>query len=118
MPEVTPGAPATPATGQTTASTVVDGAAKPLELSHTFTDFEDKERTATYHFRRPSRPQINRAQSGMRKNTMLALRALCLDCVVPDEKDKITADMDEFDGLAGTFGTEILTRVGFGELGK
>ncbi|MFU2209542.1 hypothetical protein [Solidesulfovibrio sp. C21] len=43
---------------------------KALELSHSFTDFEDKERSATYHFRRPTRPQISRSQSAMRKDAM------------------------------------------------
>ena len=49
---------------------------------------------------------------------MLALRTLCLDCVVTDEKERLKADLDAYDGLGSTFGNEILGRVGFGELGK
>jgi len=91
---------------------------KGLELTHAFTDFEDVERTVTYHFRRPMRPQISRAVSGIRKDAMAALRTLCLDCVVEPEKDKLKADLDQYDGLGSTFGNEILGRCGFGELGK
>jgi len=115
-----------PAAGQTTATasqtttgaTTGDGAPQPLELSHTFTDFADKERTVTYHFRRPSRSQISRTVDGIRKNAMNSLRTLCLDCVVAEEKDRLKADFDAYDGLGSTFGNEILGRMGFGELGK
>lgn len=99
-------------------SMAVEGTAQPLELEHTFTDFESIERTMVYHFRKPSRPQISRAQNSMRKDSLSALRTLCLDVVVPDEKERIKADFAKYEGLASTFGTEILLRVGFGELGK
>ncbi len=127
MPDVTTPNPTTtnPATVQTApqapaAAPVAaeDGKHKPLELSHTFTDFEDVERTVTCRFRRPLRPQISRAVAGIRKDAMAALRALCLDCVVAEEKEKLKADLDQYDGLGSTFGSEILGRVGFGELGK
>jgi hypothetical protein len=109
----------TPGTQPTAAgSLAVEGTAKALELTHTFTDFEETERTISYHFRRPMRPQISRAVSGIRKDAMLALRTLCLDCVVTDEKERLKADLDAYDGLGSTFGNEILGRVGFGELGK
>ncbi len=103
---------------QAAANVTAEGAAAGLELSHTFTDFEDQERTVTYHFKRPSRPQISRAVSGMRKDAMASLRTLCLDCAVAGEKDSLKADLDRFDGLGSTFGNEILGRMGFGELGK
>jgi len=106
------------ATASGSSQAAVAGTAKPLELTHTFTDFDDVERTATYHFRRPSRQQISRAQSAMRKDAMVALRTLCLDCVVAEERDTLKAELEKFDGLSGTFGNEILGRVGFGELGK
>jgi len=109
---------ATTATPSTATTATSNDTVKALELSHSFTDFEDKERSATYHFRRPTRPQISRSQSAMRKDAMAALRTLCLDCVVAEEKDKLKADLEEYEGLAGTFGNEILGRVGFGELGK
>ncbi len=107
-----------PTTASTTATSTGDDVAKPLELEHTFTDFDDVEQTVAYHFRKPSRPQISRAQNSMRKDPMNGLRMLCLDCVVAEEKSKLKADLDKYDGLAGTFGNEILGRVGFGDLGK
>lgn len=109
-------APAAPA-ATTTAPTTVDGAVT-LELSHTFADFTDTERTVTCHFRRPSRHQISRAQSGMRKDALQAMGTLCLDCVVPEEREHLKIVLAEYPGLAGSFGNEILARVGFGELGK
>lgn len=108
--------PVTPAS--TAGSLAVEGTAKPLELTHNFADFEDVERTITYHFRRPMRPQLSRAVAGVRKDAIAALRTLCLDCIVPDEKERLKADLEQYDGLGSTFGNEILARVGFGELGK
>lgn len=119
MPEIT-----STATTQTTAatttstSTTKEDAVLPLELEHTFTDFEDVEHTETHHFRRPMRAQISRAVAGINKRPMDALRTLCLDCVVATERDKLKANLDKYEGLASTFGNEILARCGFGELGK
>lgn len=117
MPEITSTA-TTQTTAATTATSTGDDVAKPLELGHTFTDFEDVEHTETHHFRRPMRAQISRAVAGINKRPMDALRTLCLDCVVAAEKDKLKANLDKYEGLASTFGNEILARCGFGELGK
>jgi len=109
-----------PTTSQAVESSTAttDGTVKPLELTHRFTDFEDVEHSETYHFRRPMRAQLSRAVAGINKRPMDALRTLCLDCVVPGEKDKLKTALDAYDGLGSTFGNEILGRVGFGELGK
>ncbi len=97
---------------------ITTSTAKSLELSHSFQDFDDTDKVVTYHFNRPLRPQISRAVSGIRKDALASLRTLCLDCVVPAEKDSLKSDLDKYDGLGSTFGNEILGRVGFGELGK
>lgn len=113
----------TPAAAQVGATAKAETAGQPaeakgLELTHTFTDFDDVERTVSYRFRRPTRPQVTRAQSSMRKDVMAALRTLCLDCVVSEQREALRSDLEDYVGLAGTFGNEILGRCGFGELGK
>lgn len=73
-------------------------------------DTEEKE--FSYYFKRPSVPSYDRyiksaAQAGITKSS----KVFMLDAVVDEDKDRLTADMEENPGIAITIGnklTEIL----------
>lgn len=83
-----------------------------------FEDFGESEITRTYRFTKPTKPKIQRCQKDMVKSPDRAYRALVIDCVHPDDRADLRADIEEYPGLPATFGNEILRRSGFDSLGK
>lgn len=81
---------------------------------------DDSEKELAYHFKRPSVPSYDRyiksaSQIGLTK----ASKAFMLDAVVDEERERLTADMEEYPGVALTIGnklTEILGLTGTANL--
>jgi len=89
-------------------------------FEHTFQDrFKGEDVTYSFNFARPSRPQMDRVQKMMLKKKLApAMKALCLDTIHPDDKASFLEALEEYTGLAGTFGDAILDSCGFGQLGN
>ena len=74
---------------------------------------DESEQTFSYFFKRPSVPSYDRyiktaAKIGMTK----ASKAFMLDAVVDEDKDRLTADMEEFPGVAITIGNKLTELLG------
>lgn len=74
---------------------------------------DENDQTFSYHFKRPSVPSYDRyiktaAKIGMTK----ASKAFMLDAVVDEDKDRLTADMEEFPGVAITIGNKLTELLG------
>jgi len=89
-----------------------------IKLAAEFEDFEEEEVRREYRFCNPGKMKIQRCQKEMMKAPEKAFTTLALDCIHPDERDALRADMEQYPGLATTFGNEILRRTGFDSLGK
>ncbi len=90
------------------------------EFNYDFFDkFQDKDVSFTFRFAKPIRSQIDRAQKGLTKRkTDQAMRQLCLDVIHEEDKQSFKDSIEEYPGLAGTFGEAILLSCGFGQLGN
>lgn len=91
---------------------------KYIPFTAEFEDFEGNEVRREYRFCNPGKAKIQRCQKEMMKDASKAFRTLTLDCVHPDERETLIADIDLYPGLPTTFGNEILRRTGFDSLGK
>jgi len=90
-----------------------------MELKHEFFDrFKDKDVSFKFHFKRPSTPQVNRVQKTVLKNAGQAFRNLIMETVNPEEKDQLKTALDDYSGLASTFGGALMGSCGFGDLGN
>ncbi|WP_338669774.1 hypothetical protein [Pseudodesulfovibrio methanolicus] len=90
-----------------------------VELKHEFFDrFKDKDVSFKFHFKRPSTPQVNRVQKTVLKNAGQAFRNLIVETIQPEEKDRLKTALDEYSGLASTFGGALMGSCGFGDLGN
>lgn len=74
-------------------------------------DEETKE--FSYYFKRPSVPSYDRyiktaSQVGMTK----ASKAFMLDAVIDEDKERLTADMEEYPGVALTVGSKLTELLG------
>ncbi len=90
------------------------------ELTHTWTDIfdDDKEKTASFRFCRPSGTQIKRLQSGAVKNASAASYQLLLDTVHPDDKERFIKEQEQYPALVTTFSGVILKSCGLADLGN
>jgi len=94
-------------------------ATKYVELKHEFFDrFKDKDVIFIFHFKRPSTPQVNRVQKSVLKNAGQAFRNLIMETVQPEEKEQLKTALDDYSGLASTFGGALMGSCGFGDLGN
>lgn len=91
-----------------------------VRLEHSFVDkFKGPDEVAlSFRFRRPTSQQAERAQKMLLKKTGLAFRTLCLECVSPEEKSRLSEALEEYPGLATTFGGALLSSIGYGDLGN
>jgi len=90
-----------------------------VELNHEFFDrFEDKDVNFKFHFKRPGTPQVNRVQKTALKNAGQAFRNLIMETINPDEKSDLKTALDDYPGLASTFGGALMASCGFGDLGN
>jgi len=90
-----------------------------VTFEHTFFDkFQGEDVSFSFLFKRPTQPQVERAQKTMMKKPGMALGNLVLDVVHPDRREELRRACDTYPGLASALGNAILTSVGFGELGN
>lgn len=90
-----------------------------IPLEYTFNDrFEDEEVTIKHHFKKPTRPQVSRAQKGANKDAMKSFGNFVTEIVHPGEKEALAANIKKYPGLAATFGNAIMGAVGVGDLGN
>lgn len=73
---------------------------------------DDHEKEFSYHFKRPSVPSYDRyVKTAAKVGITKASKAFMLDAVIDEEREQLTADMEENPGIAITIGnklTEIL----------
>lgn len=74
---------------------------------------DDETKEFSYYFKRPSVPSYDRyiktaSQVGMTK----ASKAFMLDAVVDEDKERLTADMEEYPGVALTVGGKLTELLG------
>lgn len=74
---------------------------------------DDETKEFSYYFKRPSVPSYDRyiktaSQIGMTK----ASKAFMLDAVVDEDKERLTADMEEYPGVALTVGGKLTELLG------
>lgn len=92
---------------------------KYVEVEHSFLDrFEDEDVAFKFRFKKPSTPQANRVQKTALKNAGQAFRNLIMEVVHPDDLSGLKAALDDYPGLASTFGGGLMASIGFGDLGN
>jgi len=90
------------------------------EFSHSFIDeFLDKEVKISARFRKPNRPEVDRFNQAAVKKVETASNNLLLDIVHAEDKERFTADINEYPGVITTVAGVILKSLGLSaELGK
>lgn len=92
---------------------------KYVEVEHSFLDrFKSEDVAFKFRFKRPNTAQANRVQKTAMKNAGQAFRNLITEVVHPDDKSGLKAALDEYPGLASTFGGGLMASCGFGDLGN
>lgn len=74
---------------------------------------DEESKDFSYHFKRPSVPSYDRyiktaSKIGMTK----ASKTFMLDAVVDEDRDRLTADMEEYPGVAITIGNKLTELLG------
>lgn len=88
-------------------------------FEHSWTDrWADTEVSVSYRFAKPSPTHIKRLQSTAARNPAQASRALILDVIHPDDREKFLGDADRYPGLVTTMSTALIKAVGLGDLGN
>lgn len=90
-----------------------NAAYKEIEVNF-FDSFSDKDITYSYRMQRPTPAQYERATStlGSGKKNVSAMRTLCLDCIHPDDRERLVSDVQTYPGLIATLGGRLLTSCG------
>lgn len=87
--------------------------AKYAVFSHSFRDpWAGEDVELTYHFAKPTKPQVKRLQDIAGRNPAQAARNLLLETVKPEEKEDFSAKMDAYPGIATSFSTALIKAVG------
>lgn len=74
---------------------------------------DDERQEFNYHFKRPSVPSYDRYIKTMSKvGATAASKAFLLDAVVEEDRDRLTADMEENPGIALTVGNKLTELLG------
>lgn len=86
---------------------------KVYEVGVTVPVDDDESKEFSYHFKRPSVPSYDRyiktaSKIGMTK----ASKAFMLDAVVDEDRERLTADMEEYPGVAITIGNKLTELLG------
>ena len=102
----------------TAASDKTDNKTEYREFAAEFEDFEGLTVNLTFHFRKPTSVETERAVKEVAKSVARGLKNLCVATVKPEERDELKEAFKKHHGLAATFGNEILERLGFNALGK
>lgn len=77
---------------------------------------DDEEQEFSYYFKRPSVPSYDRyvksvAKAGITK----ASKAFMLDNVIDEDKERLTADMEEYPGVAISIGNKLTDILGLSD---
>ena len=88
------------------------------EFTAEFEDFESRPVNLSFHFRKPTSAETERAVKEVAKSVARGLKNLCMATVKPEEREELKEALAKHHGLAATFGNEILERLGFNALGK
>lgn len=87
-----------------------------VRFTHTFTDHflpeEMSEVSISFHFSKPTEPQIKRLQNTAGRDSSGAARNLLISTVLPDQRDRLKSTLEEYVGLATTFSTALIKSVG------
>ena len=75
----------------------------------------EAEKELSYHFKRPSIPVYDRFVKTMSKiGISKASKTFILDSVVDEDKERLTADMEEYPGISITIGNKLGELLGLG----
>ena len=86
---------------------------KYVAIPLTFRDpWEDVDVELNYRFAKPNKMEIKRLQVTASRNAAQAARNILLSTVHPDDKDALTATMDEYPGIAMSYSTVLIKGVG------
>lgn len=76
---------------------------------------DENEQEVSYYFKRPSVPSYDRFVKTMSKiGISKASKTFILDAVVDEDRDRLTADMEEYPGLSITIGNKLGELLGLG----
>ena len=76
---------------------------------------DETESELSYHFKRPSVPVYDRFVKTMSKiGISKASKTFILDSVVDEDKERLTADMEEYPGISITIGNRLGELLGLG----
>lgn len=76
---------------------------------------DEDEKELSYYFKRPSIPVYDRFVKTMSKiGVSKASKTFILDSVVDEDKERLTADMEEYPGISITIGTKLSELLGLG----
>ena len=94
-----------------------------VRFTHTFTDHflpeEESEVSISFHFSKPTEPQIKRLQNTAGKDASGAARNLLISTILPEQREKLKATLEDYPGLATTFSTALIKSAGISaELGN
>lgn len=74
---------------------------------------DESEQEFSYHFKRPSVPSYDRyVKTAAKVGITKASKAFMLDAIVDEDRERLTADMEEFPGVAITIGNKLTELLG------
>ena len=74
---------------------------------------DDESKEFSYYFKRPSVPSYDRyIKTASKLGITKASKAFMLDAVVDEDKERLTADMEEYPGVAITIGNKLTELLG------
>lgn len=73
---------------------------------------DTEEKDYSYYFKRPSVPAYDRYLKNAAQSITRASKAFMLDCVIDENRDELTADMEEDPGIAITIGNRLTELLG------
>ena len=73
---------------------------------------DTEEKDYSYYFKRPTVPAYDRYIKSAAQSITRASKAFMLDCVIDEDRDKLTADMEEDPGIAITIGNRLTELLG------
>lgn len=94
-----------------------------VRFTHTFTDHflpeEESEVSISFHFSKPTEPQIKRLQNTAGKDSSGAARNLLISTILPEQRERLKSTLEEYPGIATTFSTALIKSAGISaELGN
>ncbi len=78
---------------------------------------DDHEKVCSYHFKRPSVPSYDRyVKTASKVGITKASKAFMLDAIIDEEREQLTADMEENPGIAITIGNKLTEILGLTDM--